>query len=722
MTMTACAVSALVLAFLEPQPSAQQTGSRDEPSRPFAATAAVALQPTSHPILSLDLSRLWLVPSFASTSATASLVAFAEAMKLADKESYAEALPLLTRPGVQKGVLGDYAIYYAALAELRLGRAAEACRALRTLRARPLVGYLSEATALAEAECAEALDDHAGAVEIYERLAAARPAAPDDVWMRLGGAAKVAGDTAKAREAFAKVYYDFPLSPLAPLAGTEHDTLAGVENITPLSPRYKLELDRAERLYAARQYAEARPAFEKVRASATGDERDLILLRLAQCDYYLRRLRAARDSLRPHIGEGYRQAEALYFYARVLRDLGDHATYVKTARRVADDFKDQRWAEEALNSLATHYILIDQDDDADPLFRESYARYPKGIYAERAAWKAGWSAYRRKRYAETVAFFEHAAADFPRSDYRPAWLYWSGRAHEYLGDRERAEERLMLAAADYLNSYYGRLSVERLKGKRPAARVIGEPAPGGSTPLPNEAVVRALLAARRYDDALNELRYDQRVWGDSSAIQATIAWIQRQQAEGQSGTEQFNLLRGSITTMRRAYPQFMAAGGEDLPREVLTHIFPIGYWDLILKYSAQHKLDRFLVAALMAQESTFVPAIRSSAGAVGLMQLMPATARVYARRFKLPYSSKLLTNPEANVQMGTAYLADKIEEFGSVHLALASYNAGERAVRQWQTERPGLPRDEFIDDIPYPETQTYLKRILGTADDYRRLY
>jgi soluble lytic murein transglycosylase len=104
------------------------------------------------------------------------------------------------------------------------------------------------------------------------------------------------------------------------------------------------------------------------------------------------------------------------------------------------------------------------------------------------------------------------------------------------------------------------------------------------------------------------------------------------------------------------------------------------------------------------------------------MQLMPATARVYARRFKLPYSSKLLTNPEANVQMGTAYLADKIEEFGSVHLALASYNAGERAVRQWQTERPGLPRDEFIDDIPYPETQTYLKRILGTADDYRRLY
>ena len=72
--------------------------------------------------------------------------------------------------------------------------------------------------------------------------------------------------------------------------------------------------------------------------------------------------------------------------------------------------------------------------------------------------------------------------------------------------------------------------------------------------------------------------------------------------------------------------------------------------------------------------------------------------------------------------MGTAYFADKIREFGSVHLALASYNAGETAVRRWMARAPGLPQDEFIDDIPYPETQNYVKRILGTAEDYRRLY
>jgi soluble lytic murein transglycosylase len=95
---------------------------------------------------------------------------------------------------------------------------------------------------------------------------------------------------------------------------------------------------------------------------------------------------------------------------------------------------------------------------------------------------------------------------------------------------------------------------------------------------------------------------------------------------------------------------------------------------------------------------------------------------MYARKLNLKYSSRLLTDPESNIRMGTAYLADKIKEFGDMHLVLASYNAGERAVHRWQNERPGMVTDEFIDDIPYPETQNYVKKILGTAEDYRRLY
>ena len=82
----------------------------------------------------------------------------------------------------------------------------------------------------------------------------------------------------------------------------------------------------------------------------------------------------------------------------------------------------------------------------------------------------------------------------------------------------------------------------------------------------------------------------------------------------------------------------------------------------------------------------------------------------------------MLTNPETNVRLGTTIFKDLTERFGGAHLALASYNAGVTPVRRWIEERPGLDRDEFIDDIPYPETQNYVKKIVGTADDYRRLY
>jgi soluble lytic murein transglycosylase len=82
----------------------------------------------------------------------------------------------------------------------------------------------------------------------------------------------------------------------------------------------------------------------------------------------------------------------------------------------------------------------------------------------------------------------------------------------------------------------------------------------------------------------------------------------------------------------------------------------------------------------------------------------------------------MLTQAETNVRMGTKYFADMVEQFGGAHYALAGYNAGPHRVVAWRKEVPGLEQDEFIDNIPFTETQAYVKRILGTAEDYRRLY
>jgi soluble lytic murein transglycosylase len=152
-------------------------------------------------------------------------------------------------------------------------------------------------------------------------------------------------------------------------------------------------------------------------------------------------------------------------------------------------------------------------------------------------------------------------------------------------------------------------------------------------------------------------------------------------------------------------------------------IFPLDYWPLITKYSTLHNLDPYLLSALIAQESTFTAEIRSSANAYGLMQLIPATGRRYARKLEIRnFTTNSLKTPETNIRLGTEYLDELIARFGGAHYALASYNAGESRVQRWINERGPLPADEFVDDIPFPETQNYVKRILGTADDYRRLY
>jgi soluble lytic murein transglycosylase len=105
------------------------------------------------------------------------------------------------------------------------------------------------------------------------------------------------------------------------------------------------------------------------------------------------------------------------------------------------------------------------------------------------------------------------------------------------------------------------------------------------------------------------------------------------------------------------------------------------------------------------------------------MQVVPATGRRLAKSLGIRnFTTASLTNPDINIRLGTLYFSRLVEQFGGTYYALASYNAGESRIVRWRAERPGLDEDEFIDDIPFPETQNYVKRILGTAEDYRLLY
>jgi soluble lytic murein transglycosylase len=699
-------------ASTEPQQSAepQQPPQPQPPREPQQQ-----LQPTVHVALPQNVEDYWFAPR-ASDRTAAKKSALADAAAAYAAGNYLSALMSAQQARAAGGALESYAQFYVGLSQLRLSNGAEAGKAFDTVLARKPEGYLSVGAALGKAEAAELRGDHVAAADIYEKLAGHKTIAPDEVLLRLGRASLAAGNRARAAEAFLRVYYEFALTEGATGAGA---ALASLQDLITKTDT-KLDLGRALMLFGAKRYSEARSAFQDLQKQVSGDDREVVDLRIAESDYFLKRYAAARDEVRPYLEQASRKAEAKFFHLSALRGLGDPDQAADLTRALVQEFPDSSWAGEALNNLGTHYILTNQDDIAAQTFRELFERFPNGPNAERSAWKYGWWAYTTGNYAETTRVFESAAAAFPRSDYRPPYLYWAARAREKMGERETSQARMRLVYTDYFNSYYGRLASRRLPPMNaeaaapiPASVRSAPPHVAVPDPPPTEPLIRQLLAAGLYDDALNELRFAQKAWGTTPAIEATIAWVHHEKGD----------LRRAITLMRRAYPQFLAAGGEGLPAEILQVIFPLTYWDSIKRNSALHGLDPYIVAALIAQESTFDPTAHSGANAWGLMQILPSTGKRLAASLGIRrFNTSMLLNGDTNVRLGTLYFKRLIEQFGGTYYALASYNAGENRVVRWKAERPGMDEDEFIDDIPFPETQNYVKRILGTAEDYRHLY
>jgi soluble lytic murein transglycosylase len=152
--------------------------------------------------------------------------------------------------------------------------------------------------------------------------------------------------------------------------------------------------------------------------------------------------------------------------------------------------------------------------------------------------------------------------------------------------------------------------------------------------------------------------------------------------------------------------------------------YPPAFRSEIERWSRPADLEPDLLQALMREESALDPRVVSGAGAIGLTQLMPATAAHVAKKLKLrkPSAQDLMDGP-LNIRLGAAYLGGLLQRFGgSAPLAVAAYNVGDGAVRRWVRERGTLPLDEFVEEIPVQETRGYVKRVLRSYAAYRLLY
>ena len=175
----------------------------------------------------------------------------------------------------------------------------------------------------------------------------------------------------------------------------------------------------------------------------------------------------------------------------------------------------------------------------------------------------------------------------------------------------------------------------------------------------------------------------------------------------------------------RHYGERLRKGELSTSSEAWVGAFPMGYQTVIQGAAPQH-VDPYLVAGLIREESLYNPRAVSAVGAMGLMQLMPDTAKRVARKVGMPFwqsDPEGLFEPERNIRLGSWYLGELIRDFqGNLVYAVASYNAGPSAVKRWIARNGDRPLDEFIEQIGYKETRGYVKRVLGSYWIYKTVF
>mgnify|MGYP001546212277 CR=1 FL=1 len=326
---------------------------------------------------------------------------------------------------------------------------------------------------------------------------------------------------------------------------------------------------------------------------------------------------------------------------------------------------------------------------------------------ETLAWKAR-AALRaddgRARWQQVVQAID---AMSPSEQRDSAWVYWKARGLQALAKDSQDGEALRGLSRELLSELAGRMGFYGLLAAEHAGRPLvlpAAPAPltGAETDAArtNPGLARALqlIAIGLRNEGVREWNYTLRGMGERELLAAAQLACDREVWDRCINTS--DRTRNEVDMAQRYPTPFRA--------EVTARAREIG-------------LDPAYVYGLIRQESRFVMDARSGAGASGLMQIMPATARWTAKRIGLAYTPALIADRDMNLRLGAAYLKIILDDFGgSQALAAAAYNAGPRRPRKWR-EGPTLDPAVWAENIPFAETRDYVKKVLGNATWYAAL-
>jgi soluble lytic murein transglycosylase len=364
------------------------------------------------------------------------------------------------------------------------------------------------------------------------------------------------------------------------------------------------------------------------------------------------------------------------------------------------------------------FLVADLDHDAGrissarELYRQAVATGANHMAATDAVIRLAGIAILERDARTARGDLERFLAERPRDTRTAPAVYWMGRAHLLAGDGERAraafEETLRLDPF----SYYGGRAAERLGGS--LGQIPLAPAPPVAQGTEDE-VELALLRM----DLLREMELP-----DAATFEMSLL-----RARATGATEPlYRIAEGMI---ERGQPIAGALLGREIHRErgewderLLRIVFQYPYRELVEREARRHGLDPFMIAGLIRQESLFNPIAVSPVGAVGLMQVMPNTARGLAQRAGIrSFETSMLRDPATNVRLGTLFLADQMRRWdGNRNDVFAAYNAGPNRVVRWRTYAERADEDVYVERIPIAETRDYVKKVRFHTHVYRRLY
>ncbi len=347
-----------------------------------------------------------------------------------------------------------------------------------------------------------------------------------------------------------------------------------------------------------------------------------------------------------------------------------------------------------------------------------------------ALWQVGWIHYQREQFVAAKKIFQDiilktsppSSTSLIHAKSRAS--YWLARSEEHMGKTQEASLHFRQLSQSYPFTYYGQLAQSKLglDGNTPAPQVVLSPPDSNGLSLSAKLEqdvhyqkLRALQAVQLSLDAVYEFEQIYAHQGSNAVMFPQLITLARE-------IEAYDI---GIRLAIRHYGQNLRTGQLPPTSPALSGAFPLGYQQIIQTF-VPHHVDPFLVSGLIREESLYSARVVSPVGAIGLMQLMPATAKHVAQQLRLSdstYEPNQLFQPKHNIQLGTHYLGQLLEKYqGNLMYSVAEYNAGPQAVKRWIAKNGHRSADEFVELIGYRETRGYVKRVVGSYRVYRTLY